>query len=161
MQGAINLFGTTRTCGGGRAMHFVTGGAYNGKAKWVKKHDRLDIDHVQWISAYRDEPLPLHFQKIRLCYKELKPGLKGMLLIKKLQSIRMKWQEIIGEWRIWEEEKNDRHLILIGADITKGIVPIEVENRIWRDATGWVFQDIVASFKSCGYHLVWNQQQLK
>ena len=32
-------------------------------------------------------------------------------------------------------------IIVIGTDITKGIVPIEKENRVWRDLTGRVFQD--------------------
>ena len=35
-------------------------------------------------------------------------------------------------------------VILIGTDITKGIVPIEAENRVWRDVTGRVYQDTVS-----------------
>lgn len=142
-------------------MHFVTGGAYNGKAKWVKKHYSLDADHVQWISAYRDEPLPLHFHHDTVVLQGIEAWIKKDVSKKEAAVIRSKWKEIIGEWRIWEEEKSNRHLILIGADITKGIVPIEIENRIWRDATGWVFQDIVAA--SNRVDVIWYgvSQQLK
>lgn len=142
-------------------MHFVTGGAYNGKAKWVKKHDRFDVDHVQWISAYRDEPLPLHFHEDTVVLQGIEAWIKREAANQEAAVIRMNWQEIISKWRIWEEAKNDRRLILIGADITKGIVPIEVENRIWRDATGWVFQDIVAA--SSRVDIIWYgvSQQLK
>lgn len=142
-------------------MHFVTGGAYNGKAKWVKKHYSLDTDHLQWISAYQNEPLPLHFQKGTVVLQGIEVWIKKDVSKKEAAVIRSKWQEIIREWRIWEEEKDNRQLILIGADITKGIVPIEIENRVWRDATGWVFQDIVAA--SNRVDVIWYgvSQQLK
>ena len=142
-------------------MHFVTGGAYNGKAKWVKNHYTIDIDHVQWISAYRDEPLPVHFDKDTVVLQGIEAWIKRDASKQEAAVIRLNWQEIIGEWRIWEEAKNNRRCILIGADITKGIVPIEVENRIWRDATGWVFQDIVAA--SNRVDIIWYgvSQQLK
>ena len=37
-----------------------------------------------------------------------------------------------------------RKLVVIGSDITKGIVPVEKENRLWRDVTGWAYQDLAA-----------------
>lgn len=142
-------------------MHFVTGGAYNGKAKWVKKHYRLDLDDVQWISAYRDEPLPLLIQEDTVVLQGIEAWIKRDVSIKEATVIRRKWQEIITQWRIWEEAEDNRCCILIGADITKGIVPIEVEDRIWRDVTGWVYQDIVAA--SSRVDIIWYglSQQLK
>lgn len=142
-------------------MYFVTGGAYNGKAKWVKKHYKLDVSNVQWISAYRDEPLPLHFHHETVVLQGIEAWIKKDASKKEAAVVRSKWQEIISEWRIWEEAKDNRHLILIGADITKGIVPIEVENRIWRDATGWVFQDIVAVSRRVDVIWYGVSQQLK
>jgi adenosyl cobinamide kinase/adenosyl cobinamide phosphate guanylyltransferase len=141
-------------------MHFVTGGAYNGKAKWVRNHYRLDA-HVQWISAYRNEPLPLHFHEDTVVLQGIEAWLKKDAHMQEAEAIRVKWQEFIQQRRIWEEEKDNRHCILIGADITKGIVPIEVENRIWRDASGWVFQDIVAA--SSRVDVIWYgvSQQLR
>lgn len=144
-------------------MHFVTGGAYNGKAKWVKKHYALEDDHVQWVSAYRGESLPLHFHEDTVVLQGIEAWIKRTVSEQDIDAaaIRIKWQEIIGQWRIWKDEKVNRRCILIGADITKGIVPIEVENRIWRDATGWVFQDIVAT--SSRVDVIWYglAQQLK
>lgn len=140
-------------------MYFVTGGAYNGKAKWVKK--QVDLAEVQWISAYREESLPSQFHKDTVVLQGIEAWIKREATAQDAAAIRTQWQDIIGKWRIWEEENNHRRLILIGADITKGIVPIEVEHRIWRDATGWVFQDIVAA--SIRVDLIWYgvPQQLK
>lgn len=128
-------------------MHFVTGGAYNGKAKWVRNHyDLKDTALVQWVSAYRNDPLPLNFQEDTVVLQGIEAWIKKEISEQNdAAAIRLKWQEIIEEWRIWEEEKENHRCIIIGADITKGIVPIEVEHRIWRDATGWIFQDIVAA----------------
>ena len=86
-------------------MHFVTGGAYNGKAKWVKKHYKLDVNNVQWISAYRDEPLPLHFYHDTVVLQGIESWIKKDASKKEAAVIRSKWQEIIVEWRIWEEER--------------------------------------------------------
>lgn len=35
--------------------------------------------------------------------------------------------------------------MLIGSDISKGIVPMAAEDRWWRDTTGWVYQDLVSA----------------
>lgn len=144
-------------------MHFVTGGAYNGKAKWVKKYYSLDDDCVQWISAYRGENLPLHFQAETVVLQGIETWIKRDIDQQNPDAAktRYKWKEMIEQWRIWEEKKHARRLVLLGADITKGIVPIDMENRIWRDAAGWVFQDIVAA--SSRVDVIWYglSQQLK
>lgn len=140
-------------------MHFVTGGAYNGKAKWVR--ERVVSSDVHWVSAYHGEPLPLHFQKDTVVLQGIEAWIQSDAAEQDATAIRVKWQEIIQRWRIWEEEKENRLCLIIGADITKGIVPIEVEKRIWRDATGWIFQDLVAV--SSRVDLIWYglAQQLK
>jgi len=145
----------------GNAIHFVTGGAYNGKAKWVRNDERVINSDVHWVSAYQDEPLPLHFQKDTIVLQGIEAWIQSDATEQDAAAIRVKWQEIIQRWRIWEEEKENRLCLIIGADITKGIVPIEIEKRIWRDATGWIFQDIVAV--SSRVDLIWYglAQQLK
>jgi adenosylcobinamide kinase / adenosylcobinamide-phosphate guanylyltransferase len=60
-----------------------------------------------------------------------------------LVEIRQKWQSLLREWLEWESREYKRKLILIGCDISKGIVPMTPEDRSWRDITGWVYQDIV------------------
>ena len=144
-------------------MHFVTGGAYNGKSKWVRRHYGLDGTSSEWISAYHDQPLPLHFHENTVVLQGIEAWISRDAAEQDADAaaIRMKWQEIIKEWQIWEAAKEHRRCILIGADITKGIVPIEAKHRVWRDATGWVFQDIVAA--SSRVDVIWYgvSQQLK
>ncbi len=45
-------------------------------------------------------------------------------------------------WLAWEQTEPERTLILIGNDLSKGVVPVEKENRLWRDVTGWCYQDL-------------------
>ena len=144
-------------------MHFVTGGAYNGKAKWVRQHYELDDTSSEWISAYHDQPLPFHFHENTVVLQGIEAWISRDAAEQDADAaaIRLKWREIIEQWQIWEAAKEHRRCILIGADITKGIVPIAVKHRIWRDATGWVFQDIVAA--SSRVDVIWYgvSQQLK
>ena len=47
------------------------------------------------------------------------------------------------DWLEWEKQNSQRKVILIGCDISKGIVPMSAKDRKWRDITGWVYQDVV------------------
>ena len=57
------------------------------------------------------------------------------------EGVLGKWHALLEKWLMWERAEQGRMVILIGSDITKGIVPSEAENRVWRDVTGRVFQD--------------------
>lgn len=50
---------------------------------------------------------------------------------------------LIKQWTNWENEDSKRQLIVIGTDISKGIVPMSHIERAWRDLTGWFYQDLV------------------
>lgn len=63
------------------------------------------------------------------------------------------WNSCLENWVTWEKARVNRKLIVIGTDITKGIVPLEKENRVWRDVTGWAYQDIAA--KSEKVDVIW------
>lgn len=119
-------------------MHFVTGGAFNGKRKWVK----AQYSEAEWISAYHGEELLEEPDAIDSPLVVLE-GLETW--VKEHSLTREKWRIIIERWLRWEQEEDSRQLIIIGTDISKGIVPIEKEHRNWRDLTGWVYQDVVAS----------------
>ena len=84
-------------------------------------------------------------------------------LLKNLDSkgVREYWRMLLQNWLIWENGRPERKVILIGSDITKGIVPVEVSDRVWRDVTGRVFQDTVSASEQVD--LIWYgiQQQLK
>lgn len=118
-------------------MHFVTGGAFNGKRRWVRKM----YPDAKWISAHEGESLleALDFINSSIVVLE---GLETW--IKDYSLSREEWKKIILDWEKWEQEKFGRQLVLIGTDIGKGIVPLEKENRNWRDLTGWLYQDIAA-----------------
>jgi adenosyl cobinamide kinase/adenosyl cobinamide phosphate guanylyltransferase len=61
------------------------------------------------------------------------------------EEIRDKWQEMLAKWQAWEKTAVNRKIVLIGSDISKGIVPMEAADRKWRDASGWAFQDDAAA----------------
>ncbi|MCD7035512.1 bifunctional adenosylcobinamide kinase/adenosylcobinamide-phosphate guanylyltransferase [Metabacillus sp. GX 13764] len=121
-------------------MHFITGGAYNGKRKWVKEQYHLLRFETLWLSAYQNDSLAVPFKE--------KTVIEGMerYIKKKADEDKEKalayFSLLLSEWNQWEKEDPKRQLLLIGCDITKGIVPMEQENRAWRDLTGWVYQEI-------------------
>ncbi|WP_165763702.1 bifunctional adenosylcobinamide kinase/adenosylcobinamide-phosphate guanylyltransferase [Halalkalibacter urbisdiaboli] len=58
-------------------------------------------------------------------------------------SPRLQFKQWLDSWLQWEQTTRNKTLFLIGADIGKGIVPMEKEERAWRDMTGWCYQDVV------------------
>ncbi|TDL74418.1 hypothetical protein E2R56_09565 [Rhodococcus qingshengii] len=125
-------------------MHFITGGSFNGKRAWVKKTYGLT---GIWISAYQDAPMTEDFNHTKsdlLVLEGIEIWIKE--LTKTYDSYRSReiWIQIINNWFSWEKAVPQRKLVVIGTDITKGIVPIERENRLWRDVTGWAYQDLSA-----------------
>lgn len=118
-------------------MHFVTGGAFNGKRKWVKKQ----YPEAMWISAYHTDSWPQDLNQ----YDYFIIVLEGLeTWVKELSIDRGKWRGYVRGWLKWEQKAPSRKVVIIGTDITKGIVPREKENRDWRDLTGWVYQDVAA-----------------
>lgn len=118
-------------------MHFVTGGAYNGKRKWVK----ANYSDTRWVSAYEKMPLPEDFSS----YKDNFVVLEGLEYFVQVSSYsREEWRRYFNSCLEWEAAAPSRQVIIIGTDISKGIVPMEKENRTWRDMTGWVYQDLAA-----------------
>ena len=63
------------------------------------------------------------------------------------------WNTAINQWIFWEKAESNRKLVVIGNDITKGIVPMEKENRLWRDVTGWAYQELAA--KADKVDIIW------
>ncbi|AZB42682.1 hypothetical protein CEF21_10475 [Bacillus sp. FJAT-42376] len=129
-------------------MHFVSGGAFNGKAKWVRKQSWWS-EEALWISAYRNDELHQPFRTLTVI-----EGLEEFIrrdLMEAGQQTADTWRCLIRYWQEWEEAAEENNLVLIGTDISKGIVPAEAENRLWRDVTGWVYQDIVQHAKRADF----------
>lgn len=124
-------------------MHFVIGGAFNGKRSWVKEMYRADKQDL-WQSAYNSDPLPTELTAIDqdlLILEGVEIWLKELTKEFVANKCRKIWNNCLNNWLTWEKARGNRNLVVIGTDITKGIVPMELENRLWRDVTGWAYQD--------------------
>jgi len=134
-------------------MHVVTGGAYHGKSSWVKRFYELD-ENTSWISAYRQDPCPnkLHGKSQLIVLEGVEEWIRQAIVTGKTFN-RQVGKEVINQWDMWTKERDDRQLVIIGTDISKGIVPIDANDRLWRDVTGWFFQDLVARCKR--FDIVW------
>ncbi|MBB5323461.1 adenosyl cobinamide kinase/adenosyl cobinamide phosphate guanylyltransferase [Anoxybacillus tepidamans] len=118
-------------------MHFVVGGAFQGKRKWVRGYYELDkATSHRWCNGYEQDAFFPDEMKERIVVFE---GLEA--LIRRLPD-RVYWESFFQTWHEWEQEKDERCVIWIGCDITQGIVPIAKEERHWRDVTGWCYQQL-------------------
>lgn len=134
-------------------MHLITGGAFNGKKEWVKTTYRLEKKTHYWHSFYEMDKTEKWAKPIVVL-----EGIERHVrrLIEKegdSEAARTKWNKELADWLEWEKEEENRQVILIGTDITKGIVPANAFDRMWRDAAGWCFQD--AAGQSCQVVQVW------
>ncbi|CAH0344998.1 bifunctional adenosylcobinamide kinase/adenosylcobinamide-phosphate guanylyltransferase [Bacillus sp. CECT 9360] len=123
-------------------MHFVTGGAYNGKSKWVKEYYQRK---GKVLNAYNGDILPVDLTVLDsniLVIEGIEQFLKEDCKVLDAHTCREIWRKRLKEWKIWEASGRKRLVVIIGADITKGIVPLAQADRKWRDMTGWVYQDI-------------------
>lgn len=126
-------------------MHFVTGGSFNGKLNWVLNEYNLDIhqDHINIIRCYQGGSISnFGMGDYFVLISELEFYLNSL---KKNDSGRAAFNQQLKIWLQWEAELENRKLILIGSDISKGVVPIDKKDREWRDFVGWCYQDIVSS----------------
>lgn len=128
-------------------MHIVTGGAFNGKAEWVKQHYHLPHTSHKWLSAYdiTDCPTELPTNDFNIIVLEgVEQWIKSEIEKKQpYEFSREDGNKLISSWLTWEQSHSDHTLVIIGEDISKGIVPLEAIDREWRDKTGWFFQDLV------------------
>lgn len=137
-------------------MHVVVGGAFNGKRKWVKKFYALDdTASYQWFCGY-DEQIHIadlfhtkQFEKITII-----EGIEQYIfqIMNQFAEWWNYWDMMVEAWRGWEKEGKGT-IVVIGNDITKGIVPVDQQERLWRDACGFCFQDLVK--KADRFDIIW------
>lgn len=124
-------------------MHFVTGGAFNGKRQWVKQYYPTG---TTWFLAsdYNSWPVPDKELDTIVVLEGLETWIKKEINVELATDIILEKNiKSLEKWLKWEKKKENRWLVLIGTDISKGIVPIEKENRLQRDITGWFYQRLV------------------
>ncbi|TRM12093.1 hypothetical protein FH966_10590 [Lentibacillus cibarius] len=126
-------------------MHFITGGAFNGKRKWVKRN--YAMDQCVWLTAYEADSLTMppnadipSVVVLEGLEEEIHTRINPVL---SPDTIRQDVMNQIDPWLAWEAADSHRRLVIIGTDISKGIVPMGKRDRLWRDVTGWVYQDLV------------------
>ncbi|MCA1022812.1 bifunctional adenosylcobinamide kinase/adenosylcobinamide-phosphate guanylyltransferase [Halobacillus litoralis] len=122
-------------------MEFVTGGAYNGKGKWVEEEWIDRHQEYTWINVKTQEAVipdtnQLVLENIEFISKETEEG--------------WAWLE---PFITWENQHPQRRLLLIGTDMTKGMVPLEKSDRIWRDRTGFLYQMVMEEAEHA--YVVW------
>ncbi|WP_085991586.1 bifunctional adenosylcobinamide kinase/adenosylcobinamide-phosphate guanylyltransferase [Oceanobacillus senegalensis] len=133
-------------------MHFVTGGAFNGKRGWVKKY----YPSYDWISLYDGDDLRNDFSHMNssiLVIEGIETWFKKLCYEMDVTEAICEWRTMLEKWEEWECKDPNRQVIIIGTDITKGIVPIEKIDRNWRDLTGWAYQDL--THKSNRVDIIW------
>lgn len=132
-------------------MHFITGGAFNGKRAWVKKK----YGPGWWHSAYQGVPIlqEVLIKDDLLILEGVEIWLKALTEKYDSNQCLEIWNSCLENWILWESAQQNRKLVVIGTDITKGIVPMESENRLWRDVTGWAYQQLAA--KAEQVEIIW------
>ncbi len=122
-------------------MQLVTGGAFNGKKQWVIKEYGLRERPHEWHSFYESGTLK-EWSHDTVVLEGIERHVRRLLEEKESpEPARTVWQRQLAEWADWERRVQARRLILIGTDITKGVVPVNAFDRMWRDTAGWCFQD--------------------
>lgn len=107
-------------------MHFVFGGAYNGKTAYAKQLEPFAKLHTAHIPKIAHTPLIIRHIE---------------------QCITIGDDEIAEAQRIFDALQQlaaTQRLIVIGNDISRGVVPLEKEARFQRDCAGRLYQLLTA-----------------
>lgn len=123
-------------------MHFVSGGAFQGKRKWVNAYYSLTHTPHVWHCAY-EQPFPLpndHENTFIVVLEGVEQWIRKRFIpyTGREKEVIMSYICAWGEW----EKRGDRTVIWIGCDIGQGIVPMDAHERAWRDAVGWTYQQL-------------------
>lgn len=127
-------------------MHFVTGGNLHGKKKWTLAfYQQKGKNSPCIVSAFQEWGMDHSIEEIKNSLLVVE-GVE-MLIRKELQNSDIaEVQSLFKGWlrrlETWEKTEEERRVVLIGSDITKGIVPMDAELRQWRDCTGLIYQEI-------------------
>ncbi|WP_173917236.1 bifunctional adenosylcobinamide kinase/adenosylcobinamide-phosphate guanylyltransferase [Halobacillus sp. Marseille-Q1614] len=143
-------------------MQLVVGGAYAGKRKWVREK----FYDAQWFSAYDNQPLAQWEQIYENSSSSI--VIEGWEVwvrqewekVKELEPVRKHFESIIADMKIIEKQRK-QPIVLIMLEVGRGIVPVDKDERAWRDLCGWVLQNAAALSEEV--HYCWHglSRQLK
>lgn len=124
-------------------MILIFGGAYNGKLKFVKEKYNINDEEIFFFT---DEHLEL--DKKVLCGIHV---FTRACVLKKLNSLEIIENNLGGL----------KDKIIICDEINSGIVPMEKQNRVWREETGRALQ-LLAKNSSSVYRVFFGiEEQIK
>lgn len=119
-------------------MYFVFGGVFIGKRKWVKQYYVSEL--VKWYYLYEDFVLLVfEFEESYIVLEGFEYYVKE-LIYSELEFLYFVVKKLIQKWRdsgVWEK------LIVIGIEVGKGIVFLDLIEWQWRDECGYVYQYLV------------------
>ncbi|MCL7746578.1 bifunctional adenosylcobinamide kinase/adenosylcobinamide-phosphate guanylyltransferase [Halalkalibacter alkaliphilus] len=135
-------------------MQLIIGGAFSGKRKIVREMKTK----CSWLSAYDGDSVSkwdVRWEKDSTLVMEGWENWLAEKLISKKNSndIRRNMQSFFQSLKE-EEQKRDNDIVLIMLEIGRGIVPLQKDERMVRDLTGWVAQDAAEVADEVYY--VWN-----
>lgn len=116
-------------------------------------NSRIDI---KWHNFYESEHvlIPEEVDHVNiLIFEGMEKAINNHLQNRTSDS-REYWSNWFEGWNSWEKQANVRNVIFIGCDLSKGIVPMEQCDRLWRDITGWCYQDLARL--SNRVDIIWN-----
>lgn len=136
-------------------MHFVTGGAFNGKFAWVQRYYQLtnEASYVCY-SGYKQELL--HLKQLNNTDTIVINGAEQYVkfALENGMNVEAVIQQV-HEFLKWERLEERRQLVIIGTDMSKGVVPIDRFARKWRDEVGSFYQWLME--KADIAHVIWYQ----
>lgn len=132
-------------------MQLVVGGAYSGKRKLVK--EKFPIN--QWYSAYQYQSLARWKEKYGANSPFVVEGWEVWIRQEweekqDLEPIRMYFESIIADMQVMENNR-EQPVVLVMMEVGRGIVPMDKNDRAWRDLCGWVLQCAAACSEEVHY----------
>ncbi len=145
-------------------MHFVIGGAFHGKKRWVVDQYCINPFNSIWFNCYESITSFRSFEFSKLMANTVViEGLEQLIMnhdksFGNLPNVFQAWLQEILEW---EKLNRNRQVIIIGTDIGKGVVPVEKKQRLDRDEVGRCFQ--LLTQQATEVSLIWYgiQQKIK
>jgi adenosylcobinamide kinase/adenosylcobinamide-phosphate guanylyltransferase len=135
-------------------MQLIIGGAFAGKREIVRKKHK----EFSWISAYQNDLLSDWNQKWRGGTTLVLEGWEKWIKFQMKQEagdavIRAEFNMFFQSFLEEEHLRNDE-IVLIMLEVGRGIVPIEKDERRFRDLAGWILQDAAKMAEEIQY--VWH-----
>jgi adenosylcobinamide kinase/adenosylcobinamide-phosphate guanylyltransferase len=135
-------------------MQLIIGGAFAGKRDIVrKKHKELS-----WVSSYHNDLLSDWNQKWRggttLVVEGWEKWIKGQLKQEAEDAVIRAEFGRLFQCFLEEERLRSDEIVLIMLEVGRGIVPIEEDERRFRDLAGWILQDAAKMAEEVQY--VWH-----